>query len=343
MLSDSRSVLSGNLEFIDRDLREQEFTVEYFLKETLSEKKNIREKIQLCKTMATSAFIVIDDFYPIVYSLKIRKDTKLIQIWHAMGAFKKVGFSRMGKLGGPNPYSLTHRNYDAALTSAESIRKDYAEAFGIDESKVHGIGVPRTDTLFDDEYKQRMRKELILKYPQIKDKKVILFAPTFRGNGQKTAYYNFDWINYKLLEKSLGNEYVFINKLHPFINDIGELPESEMFIDMSNEREINDLLLITDILITDYSSVIFEAALLNIDTIFYVPDYEDYTRGRDFYYSYDKYTYGMVTRNMKELLEAIKNPANDKDKLKEFKEYFCNACDGNATKRVVNELFKSKN
>lgn len=342
MLSDSRTILSGNLAFVDRELKAQDFKVEYFFKETITERKTLKEKIQLCKMMATSKFILVDDYYPIIYPINIRKETVLIQTWHAMGAFKRVGFSRMGRAGGPSPYSLTHKNYDVAICSADSIRKDYAEAFGIDINKVKAVGVPRTDIFFDKGYKKETKEKLYAKYPQIKGKKVIMFAPTFRGSGQKTAHYNFDWIDYKKIEEELGDGYIFINKLHPFIKNMQELPESKMFIDMSGEREINDLLFITDILITDYSSVIFEASLLEIDTIFYVPDFKSYTQGRDFYYEYDKYTYGTVANDMTELLSSIKAPKTDIRKLKEFKDYFCEACDGNATKRMVSEIFNKE-
>lgn len=342
MVSDSRQELSGNFEFLDQEFKKQGRNVEYFFKRTLGEKKSACEKFKLCKMMATSKNIIVDDFYPIVYTLKIRDKTNLIQIWHAMGAFKRVGFSRMGKIGGPSPHSLTHRNYDMAITSSASIRKDYAEAFGIDIAKVHGVGVPRTDIFFDINYANKVKERLYDSYPMLKDKKVILFAPTFRGNGQKSAKYNFDWMDYDYIAKEFGEEYIFINKLHPFIKNVVELPEHPMFLDMTSEREINDLLFITDILITDYSSVIFEASLLDIDTVFYVPDYEIYTQGRDFYYEFDKYTYGTVAYNMQGLVEALHNPGNDVSKLEKFKQYFCEACDGSSTKKMVEKILNDE-
>lgn len=343
MLSDSRASLSGNLEFVDKELKNQGFDVKYFFKSSLKEQKTLREVIKLCMLMASSKYIVLDDFYPIVYPLKIRKNAELIQVWHAMGAFKTVGFSRVGKPGGPNPNSLTHRNYTAAITSSEGIRHNYAEAFGIDMEKVHATGVPRTDIFFDEEYIEKTKNRLYENYPSLKKKKVVLFAPTFRGAGQKSAHYNFDWINFQAIEEALGDEYVFIIKLHPFIKNLDSVPEdNHIFLDMSSEREINDLLFITDVLITDYSSVIFEASLLNINTIFYVPDLEEYTESRDFYYPFEKYTYGEIAENTEELLRAILHPANDVEKLEAFKQHFCGACDGHATKRFVDTLFAKK-
>lgn len=342
MVSDSRVELSGNLEFLDKEFKKQGQKVEYFFKRSLEEKKSLWEKIRLCKMMATSKSVIVDDFYPIVYALKFREKSKLIQTWHAMGAFKRVGFSRLGKVGGPSPYSLTHRNYDMAITSSDSIRSDYADAFGIDVDKVCGVGVPRTDIFFDSDYAEAVKKRLYETYPELKNKKVILFAPTFRGNGQKSAKYNFDWLDYDRIAKEFGEDYIFINKLHPFIKNNVELPQHPMFLDLTAEREINDLLFITDILITDYSSVIFEASLLNINTVFYVPDYEDYTKGRDFYYDFDKYTFGTVAYDMQALVEALHNPENDLKKLEEFKRYFCQACDGKATQRMVNYILNNE-
>lgn len=339
MLSDSRETLGGNFKFIDKELKKQTYKVDYFLKKNLSERKTNKEKKLLCKMMAESQYILLDDFYPIIYAISIRKETKVIQVWHALGAFKTVGFSRVGKPGGPNPRSLSHKNYSAVITSSEFVRKNYAEAFGISLDKVYATGIPRTDVLFDGEYKSCIRESLYGKYPQLQEKKVILFAPTFRGNGQKTAYYNFEWIDFEKLKVALEDEYCFIIKLHPFVHNIEEIPgDDEFFLNMTQEREINDLLLVTDILITDYSSVIFEAALLNIDTVFYVPDLEEYTASRDFYYPFDEYVFGKLAETNEELIEAIKVPQNDVGKKEAFKKKFCEACDGEAAKRVVDEL-----
>lgn len=340
MLSDSRAELSGNLAFIDNELKKNNFIVQYFFKRSLKEEKTTQEKKELCRKMAISKYIMVDDFYPIIYALPLRKGTRLIQVWHAMGAFKTVGFSRLGKPGGPNPRSISHRNYTDTITSSEGIRCNYAEAFDMPIEDVHATGIPRTDIFFDKSYIRATKERLYEKYPRLKGKKVVMFAPTFRGNGQNSAYYNFDWIDFSVLQDTFGKEYLFIIKLHPFIKNIDSVPkDNDFFLDLTCEREINDLLFITDILITDYSSVIFEASLLNIDTIFYVPDLKEYTESRDFYYPFERYTFGKIAMDMSQLCEAIKHPENDTNLLQEFKEHFCNACDGNATERFVEKLF----
>lgn len=340
MASDSREALGGNLEFLDTELRSRGYKVTYFLKKSLNETKTKEEKKELCKMMAEAAYILLDDFYPIIYALPIRKETKVIQVWHAMGAFKTVGFSRIGKPGGPNPRSLSHKNYSATITSSDFIRENYAEAFGISLDKVYATGIPRTDVLFNEEYKKKTQKRLYEKYPQLKEKKVILFAPTFRGNGQKTAYYDFQWIDFERIREEFSEKYCFVVKMHPFVHNIDEIPEDDNFyLNMTQERDINDLLLITDILITDYSSVIFEGALLDINTIFYVPDLDEYVASRDFYYPFEEYMFGKLAKTKEELVEAIRNPENIDEKRETFKKKFCSACDGKSTKRVVDMLF----
>ena len=169
-----------------------------------------------------------------------------------------------------------------------------------------------------------------------------MFAPTFRGKGFKTAYYNFNWLGWNKLYSELKNDYVFIIKVHPFTRNLEDLvlpkDSEDFYIDLSEEREINDLLLISDILITDYSSVIFEFSLLNKPTIFFTPDLEEYIDKRDFYYPFSEYTFGPVVRNTKDLINAIKKEDLDEEKLNRFKNKFMSACTGNSTEKVVNEL-----
>src|SRR5699024_5399291 len=137
----------------------------------------------------TSNVILLDDFYPLIYPLKIRKQTDLIQVWHAAGAFKTFGFSRMGKIGGPSIHSRNHKNYTKAVVSSEGVRENYAEGFGISIDKVYASGVPRTDMFFDKERTLDINENLYKNYPYLENKNVIIFEPTFRGNGISYDYY----------------------------------------------------------------------------------------------------------------------------------------------------------
>src|SRR5699024_11595959 len=103
-----------------------ELNYHFMLKNGVDDKKSFGEIVKLAYHMATAKYIMLDDFYPMVYPLKIRKNAELIQLWHAVGAFKTFGFSRLGRPGGPSPKSKNHRNYTKAIVSSDNIAKHYA-------------------------------------------------------------------------------------------------------------------------------------------------------------------------------------------------------------------------
>ena len=121
-----------------------------------------------------------------LYKVDFDPGVTLIQVWHASGAFKTVGYSRIGKPGGPSPFSAAHKNYTYAIVSAEHDVPFYAEAFGLPDERVIPTGIPRMDLFFDEKYKTETRDLVHEAVPMTVGKKVILFAPTFRGTGQAT-------------------------------------------------------------------------------------------------------------------------------------------------------------
>jgi CDP-ribitol ribitolphosphotransferase len=335
--------MSGNFDFVYRELKKEkpEYQYRFLLKASTGAPKTYWELSRLAYDLATARFIVVDDFYPIIYPLKIRTGADFIQLWHAVGAFKTFGYSRVGRPGGPDPHSKNHRNYTKAIVSSKNVAKHYAEGFGINEDKVIATGIPRTDVFFDQEYQTNVREALYSKYPFLREKKVIIFAPTFRGDGQQSAYYPQEYLDLKKLYDSLHDEYVFLFKMHPFVKDYWEIPDRyrDFFYDLSGYREINDLLFISDILITDYSSVCFEYALLNKSMIFYSPDVEEYIASRDFYYNYYSFIPGPLVRTVDELIRTIEDKQFEMEKLQSFVEYFFDHTDGKSSKRVVDLLF----
>lgn len=335
-LSDSRETMSGNFLNIYNEIKD-----DYIVKKHLYSTSQVKhDKKAICKDMAQSHYILIDDFYPIIYPIPLRKQTRLIQVWHAMGAFKTVGFARKQN---HDRFSMTHRHYTDTIVSSPAIREDYAKAFRMNVRDVHSIGIPRTDCFFDHEYIENKKRKLYLTYPQLKGKKVILFAPTFRGNNIHNGYYDYQQMDFKRFQEELSSEYMCIIKMHPYVqNQCQQDLDPSFYLDLTHEREINDFLMISDVLITDYSSVIFEASLLNIYTIFYAYDLNDYMSQRDFFYPYEEYTYGPVVTCFDELLAAVKDGCIDKEKLKTFKQKFTSSCDGLSTKRFVETLLKEK-
>ncbi len=337
-MSGRRCELGGNMEFVWNELKDDkdlELKTMFFAQTGMFQMVKVLP--EFLKLYATSKVVVVDDFFRLLNTFKRQRDTRIIQLWHACGAFKTFGYTRLGKPGGPHQFDKNHRMYDYAIVSSNEIARHYAEGFGISDSAVLATGIPRTDIFFDGNYKKNVKQRLYDKYPTLKGKKVLLFAPTFRGNGQVTAYYETDKIDINALKETLGEDWAIIIKLHPFCKERLEFDEkySDSVIDMSNEDELNDLLFITDLLVTDYSSCIFEASLLNIPMVFYVFDLEEYIRDRDFYYEFDSFTPGKIVKTQSELLSCIKNGDFEANKIEAFKNKFFDNTDGKSSQRVA--------
>ena len=345
-LSVRRNDLTGNFEFVEKCLKEDKNVKrDYWLWSGNIKEAGIRKQISLVRKMAKAKVILVDDYVPFLEMVQISKKTKIVQLWHACGAFKTFGFSRTGKAGGPKQSVMAHRYYDYAVVSSGSIAKYYAEGFGIAEKKVLPYGVPRTDIFFKESYRKQIRERLYKEFPDLQGKKIILFAPTFRGNGKNSAYYEKKRFNPNKLIEGLPEEYVLLIKNHPFVRQQIQITEKyqHRIYDFSDKSEINDLLMITELLITDYSSVIYEASILNIPMLFYAYDLQEYIATRDFYSDYEKFVPGKIVTTQKEILNAIKEQDFEQEKVEAFCKLNFDIQDGKSSERVaelVLELLK---
>lgn len=337
-LSVRRDDLTGNFEYVEECLKKGEkVKMDYWLWSSSVGEAGLTAQISLMTKMAKAKVILVDDYVPFLDMIQISEKTKVIQLWHACGAFKTFGFSRIGKSGGPRQSVTAHRCYDYAVVSSHAIAKYYAEGFGIAEKKVLSYGVPRTDVFFQEAYKKEIRDRLYSEYPDLKGKKIILFAPTFRGNGKNSAYYEKKRFNPNKIIQNLPEEYVLLIKHHPFVKQRNHIKEElkHRIFDFSDKSEINDLLMITDLLITDYSSVVYEASILDIPMLFYAYDLQEYIATRDFYSDYEKFVPGKIVTTQEEILKAIEEHDFEQEKVKEFCKLNFDIQDGKASERVA--------
>ncbi len=343
--SDSRAEIGGNMELVynrmcERGLDKQ-FKIKMMFRESVKTSRSITDKFKMPFILGRADIIIVDDYNPTVELVRYRPTVKIIQLWHACGAFKTVGFSRLGKTGGPAVTSTVHKHYTHAIASSNHVAKFYAEAFGIDEARVYPTGVPRTDMFFDEGYRENIREKMYEAFPAAKGKRVILFAPTFRGNGAKSAHYPYGKINMHAIGKYCQESgSVIIFKMHPFVTTPLFIPPQykDVMIDATENREINDILFITDLLITDYSSVIYEASTLNIPMLFYAFDLEQYVSSRDFYEPFESFVPGKIVHNFGELLKAIEENDFDHEKVAPFRDKNFEFTDGKSTDRVIDWL-----
>ncbi len=343
-MSGRRDELGGNPQFVYDLIKDKEdIDFQFLLFSDPSGHNKIKNIRRFLRLYATSKIVIIDDYFRLLNIVDKREGVKLFQLWHACGAFKTFGFTRLGKKGGPKQTDPNHRMYDYAIVSSQEIAKHYAEGFGLSDECIAATGIPRTDIFMDSEYADRVRKQFYEKYPRLKNKKIMLFAPTFRGNGQMSAYYPTDAFHAVDMYEELAGQYAILIKLHPFCKERFEIPPqySDVIIDLSQEDELNDLLFVTDLLVTDYSSVVFEASLLNIPMLFYAYDLYDYISSRDFYYDFESFVPGKIVFSEREMLEAITQNDFEQDKVSGFKTKFFDHLDGKSSQRVANLILEN--
>lgn len=344
--SDSRAEMSGNFEYIFREMirqdKDKKYNIHQQFKRHITDRRNFFDKFKFPYLLGKAKYIFVDDFHPMIYRVNFRKDQEIIQVWHAVGTFKTFGYSRVGKSGGNFFNTRSHRNYTKVYVSADNDIPYYAEAFGIKESNVIPTGVPRTDIFFNDKYAKKVTTELYSIYPQIKDKQVILFAPTFRGNGHNSAYYPFFKIDFaKLAKYCEESNSVVLFKMHPFVRNKLKFPKkyNKYFIDVSNYREVNNILFITDILISDYSSLVYEFSLFKKPMLFYAYDLEDYVSKRDFYETYTDFVPGKIVQDFDELITSLYNKDFEEEKITDFINKHFKYTDGRSSERLVDDVF----
>lgn len=341
-ISDVRENIEGNFEYIWKYLDEYKYNKVVYLKGDRRNNGGILSFNRMIYDFTTSEVILLEDYFRYTSFVRLKKEQELCQLWHACGAYKKFGYSRLN--GNENiKIHQGYKKYTKVITSAEAIRENYAEAFGISIEKTKATGVPRTDIFFDEQCKAEKCAKFYEEYPELKNKKIILFAPTYRGKRAEDASYEFGEIEFESLYQQLKEEYVIIFKWHPALyNNLkrkhilvyDESKYKDFFYDMSEQREVNDLLFVADILVTDYSSVIFDYALLNKPIIYFMYDIEQYEGGRGLYYELEEYLYGPIVKTTNDLIMAIKEEKNFKIERQKFMDKFMSACDGCATERV---------
>ncbi len=280
--------------------------------------------------LLTSKVIVTDDYVRYMRAVKLRPEQKLIQIWHACGAFKKFGLDAPSQITREEEIA-THSQYTAVAVTSENCRKFYAGAFGVSEDICLPLGLPRTDSLISG--KDTMREKVLSAHPEFIGKKLYLYCPTFREEEGKQIEFDPE-INWATLNKSLADDEIFIIRRHPIMKYSLIDKEYSNIIDLSSESTLM-LTAASHAVITDYSSVIYDACLMDVPCVFYCPDIKKYERG--FYLDFPDGLPGEMTTKAESLLDVIRSAVSspDKEKTAKFKAGQLSACDGHSAERIA--------
>lgn len=288
----------------------------------------VKSFLRFTKYYAKAKYVFICDNFLPVSSCNRRKETQVIQLWHGGGLLKKIAYDTEGDI--PKYYKgNVFKNYTLLTVSAPIVEPVLTRAMRQEEGVVKATGLSRSDYYFDNDYIDRCREEFFTVYPEAKGKKLLLWAPTFRGN--PIAPYVAGREAVQQLKEDLKDEWYVIEKMHPHVD--AKTPMSNC--DIPTER----LLPIVDILVTDYSSIMFDYSIFRRPMVLYVPDYDKYMSERGLYIELDEIPAPLVKDgdHLKDAVVAV-STSPDRDRLEEFYVKYMGACDGHSTQQILDEI-----
>lgn len=290
--------------------------------------------------LATSKKVFVDNYYGFLAVTDFKSNVSCIQLWHAAGAIKQFGLkdpsNRFRSERAIDRFQKVYSRFNYVVAGSEKMANIFRESFGISNSQIIRSGIPRTDLFFNQEHLKQIEKSLKAEYPIIKNKKVILYAPTFRDGKLNDSTIK---LNIESMYRELKEDYVLFLRLHPAMNVEFDNKYPNFIVDVSNYVDINELLVVSDLLITDYSSIPFEFSLLNKPMLFYAYDLEEYNQLKGFWEDYEQMVPGPITRTTDELIHSIKNGEFDLNTISSFAHQWNQYSVGYSSRRLVEALY----
>ena len=335
----SRQTNNENLDFklLEKELRKKDKNIE--IKILCKQiKDNLLGKIRYCfyilkcmANLANSKICIIDGYSIPVSLLKHKKDLKVIQIWHASGALKKFGYQSLNKKEGRKEEIAKlmnmHKNYTYVISPSKATAEFYKEAFNVTDKQIVINGMPRLDYVLKEDINKK--EEFFKDYPEYKNKKTILYVPTFRKETDMSE--NLE----QMIQRVDKEKYNLIIQLHPLDRNT----ETEKY-SVDSKYSTQDLLRIADYIITDYSALAFETSILDKPLFFYVFDIEEYEETRGLNIDLFKEMQYATSKDIEEIIEKIEKEDYDYKSLERFKIKYMGTDYHHNTEKLVNFINK---
>ena len=308
------------------------------------ESYNLIEWFKSIYHLTTSRHILVDNYFGFLSVSEFKKEVKCIQLWHATGAIKKFGLKdKSVKSRGRRAvqrFLRVYKRFDKVVVGSDIMADIFKEAFSLRDENILRTGIPRTDFFYDEQMKQRAIKTLTEENKLILEKKVILYAPTYRDNELSQFDLQLDLDKMKAV---LGEEYIILLRLHPAVK-ISENYEQRylgfVFDYSSSKYHINDLLTIADYLITDYSSIPYEFSLLRKPMIFFTYDLEKYRVERGIWDGFEENLPGPIVKDTDSVIYEIQKGHFDFNKIDEHAKKWNKYSVGQSSHNLINFMFE---
>lgn len=286
--------------------------------------------------MCTAGQVFLNDnFLPLSY-MHFSKKAKLIQMWHGVGAWKRFGLTTEKDEVTREAVKKGNQKITHLFVSSERIVPFYEEAMGISREKIYPVGLPVVDFYFDEERRKEAREHFYQSYPELKEKKIVLYTPTFRRT-EKENRALCEQFDGKKIKEELGDEWAVLVRSHSSVQDLSwKLAEGSY--NVTKYPNVKDLYEVADVLVNDYSSTMVEYALLQRPIVLFAYDFEKYDRG--FYADYKENSPGPIVDDLQGVIKAVKKQEVDSKARERFLRLHYDYFDNKNTERVLEILEK---
>ena len=289
--------------------------------------------------LATARVVFVDNYFAFLSVMDFKPNVECVQLWHAAGAVKKFGMEDptfdSRSTAAQKRFVNVYKRFNKVVVGSDEMIPIFKAAFNLKDEQFLKTGIPRTDFFFDVDAMDAAKRAVLSEFPTIKDKKVILYAPTFRRdqlNGQAIQ------LDIDKITATLGSEYLLLIRMHPAVKiGIGNSYTAGV-IDVSGYPDVHHLLVVTDYLISDYSSLPYEFALLNRPQIFYPYDLVEYEKESGFWHAYEDVVPGPVVHSTDELIELICKDDFDMKRVRDFSDRWNRYSTGQSAQELVRDL-----
>ncbi len=287
----------------------------------------VRHMTAFMKLYATAGTVVICDSFLPAASCKKKKQTRVVQLWHAAGALKRFGYD--APLDIPPDYrGNVFQNYDLCAVSSPYCASVYQKAMHLPDGVCRPLGTTLTDCFFDLSFQKACRDKFRYFHPDATGKKVVLWCPTFRGSARHAGELPADRLP--------GVEEINrLSQLSPYY--VVRSPHGHMLPDRRVDMTSVELMFAADVLLADYSSLIFSFMLTGKPICYFAPDYAAYEAERGFYLDYGSLP-GIHANRYGDLQTAVDAALTDKPDYGKVLSVYMSACDGHASDRICDYI-----
>ncbi|WP_057802737.1 CDP-glycerol glycerophosphotransferase family protein [Pediococcus stilesii] len=296
--------------------------------------------VNFVKGVQLSRVAIFDNYYPELSAIFKRSGKFFFQIWHANGAIKAFGWEDPSTYHrakeDQNRFQKVYDSFDQIVVGSKKMGQVFQKSWHVDSKKIDQIGYPRTDKYFNQEWIQKSQSRIQSVCPELNQRRVILYAPTYRKNVTYTLPEDWD-------ELVVPEDAILVLRLHPHLKQIEQKIASlapKRVVTLPHSITTQELLCVTDTLVTDYSSIAFDFSLLKNaqSVIFFTYDLHEFERSVGIQQDFKRAFADKLVKNVTQLNYAIQRDSSAKNVIRKLNQNWNSLNDGKSGARLIRQI-----